>query len=274
MNKKPLVSVVVTTKNEEHNIGNCLMSIKRQTYPEIEIIVVDNNSTDKTRQIAFEYTSQVYNYGNERSEQRNFGISIAKGEYILYLDADMDLGMCVVEDCVSLARDDSTISGIYIPEEIEGMGFWIDVRNFERSFYTGTVIDCCRFFPLDIFRETDGFDTSLTGVEDWDLDKHIRSFGNTRIIKSSLYHNEGEFDINKYLGKKSYYIPSIKIYQDKWGKWDKDIRKQTGLWYRFFGVYFEDWKFLKLIRHPLLSVGMYYLRLRVGLLYFRKSKII
>ncbi|MBU4338204.1 glycosyltransferase [Patescibacteria group bacterium] len=47
----PLVSIVITTKNEERNIANCLESVLRQTYfcGKIEIIVVDNNSTDKTK---------------------------------------------------------------------------------------------------------------------------------------------------------------------------------------------------------------------------------
>ena len=49
----PLVSVVITTKNEEKNIENCLKSILNQTYPrdKIEIIVVDNNSSDRTKEI-------------------------------------------------------------------------------------------------------------------------------------------------------------------------------------------------------------------------------
>ena len=68
------VSVIVTTKNEEKNIENCLRSIKAQTYPQekIEIIVVDNNSTDKTKEIGKRYTERVYNFGPERSAQRKF----------------------------------------------------------------------------------------------------------------------------------------------------------------------------------------------------------
>jgi glycosyltransferase involved in cell wall biosynthesis len=48
---EPKVSVIITTKNEERHIANCLESIKTQTYPceKIEIIVVDNNSTDRTQ---------------------------------------------------------------------------------------------------------------------------------------------------------------------------------------------------------------------------------
>ena len=67
MNKSkfPLVSVIITTKNEEKNIKTCLVSIKNQTYQNIEIIVVDNNSIDSTKKLASEYTKYVYNKGPE-----------------------------------------------------------------------------------------------------------------------------------------------------------------------------------------------------------------
>ena len=60
-----LVSVVITTRNEEKNIENCLQSIKIQTYPQelIEIIVVDNNSTDKTKEITLKYTNLILTKG-------------------------------------------------------------------------------------------------------------------------------------------------------------------------------------------------------------------
>ena len=72
---QPLVSIVITTKNEEHNIENCLLSIKEQTYSNIEIILVDNNSNDKTIEIALNFTSKIFNKGLERSAQRNYGMN-------------------------------------------------------------------------------------------------------------------------------------------------------------------------------------------------------
>ncbi len=102
MEEYPVVSVVVTTKNEAKSIENCLRSIKKQTYPQkkIEIIIVDNNSTDKTKEIAKRFADKVYNKGPERSAQRNFGVERARGKYILYLDADMILSKDVISECV------------------------------------------------------------------------------------------------------------------------------------------------------------------------------
>ena len=73
MNDSLLVSIVINTKNEEENIGQCLQSCLDQNYSNVEIIVVDNNSTDRTKEIAKKYISQIFNKGPERSAQKNFG---------------------------------------------------------------------------------------------------------------------------------------------------------------------------------------------------------
>lgn len=95
-----LISIIITTKNEARNIENCIKSILGQSYKDLEIIVVDNNSTDRTKEIAKKYTDKVYDKGPERSAQRNFGVAQSGGEYFLYLDADMILSPDVVKECV------------------------------------------------------------------------------------------------------------------------------------------------------------------------------
>ena len=267
----PVVSVIVTTKNEERNIGACLESVVQQSMAPLEVIVVDNNSEDQTSEIAKQYGARVFQLGPERSAQRNYGVEKAHGVYILYLDADMRLSPKVIEECVNCCEADSGISGIYIPEIIVGEGFWIKVRRFERSFYDGTVIDAVRFIPKATFQKVKGFDLHFTGPEDWDFDKKIRGLGRTVVTDSFLEHDEGDFDLQLYLGKKSYYSKGLEIYKEKWGTDDPDIRKQLSPWYRFVGVFVEQGKFIKLMEHPILTLGMYYLRFRVGLLYLTRK---
>src|SRR3989344_2742061 len=91
MNNPNLISVIIPTKNSEKFLEACLKSIKNQTYKNIEIIVVDNNSTDKTNDIARKYTNLVFTKGRERSEQRKFGGDIAKGRILIHIDSDMIL---------------------------------------------------------------------------------------------------------------------------------------------------------------------------------------
>lgn len=273
-NLNPIVSVVITTKNEEKNIANCLQAILQQSYPsnEIEMIVVDNNSNDATKTIAQKYTDKVFDKGPERSAQRNLGARQAKGQYYLYLDADMALSPNVVEESVAMLEGKNDLVGLYIPEIIMGDGFWPKVRRFERGFYNATVIDCVRFVRLRDFLAVGGFDETMSGPEDWDFDKKLRGLGRVGLMKSPIYHNEASFNLKKYLKKKQYYTQSFDKYVKKWGKNDQDIKKQLGFFYRFFGVFWEKGKWRKLLKHPILTFGMYFLRGLVGVTFLVNKK--
>jgi len=272
MKKFPLVSVTITAKNEEKNIARCLQSIKKQTYPQkkIEVIVVDNNSIDQTQQLARKYTQKIFNQGPERSNQRNFGmLKKSQGQYLMFLDADMSLGPRLLEEAVDKLAT-TNLAALYIPEMVQGHSFWSQVRNFERSFYQATVIDCVRIIKKDVFKKTNGFDEKLIGPEDWDLDKKIRSFGSVGLLNQKgavIYHHEAEFNLLNYLKKKQYYSKSFKTYIKKWGKNDPDIKKQFAFSYRYFGVFIETGKWKKLIEHPALALAMFFLRILVGIIF-------
>lgn len=266
----PLVSVIITTRNEEKNIEACLSSVATQTFPRdsIEIIVVDNDSQDKTKEIASRFTGNIFTIGPERSAQRNFGGRQARGKYLLFLDADMILSEQVVEECAEKCEHGG-YAALYIPEKIIGTGFWIRVRNFERSFYDGTVIDCVRFVRTGTFVDIGGFDETLTGPEDWDFDRRIKRSGRVAVSSEPLFHNEGIFNVGRYYRKKSYYSSSFGRYIEKWGRDDETIQKQFGFYYRFIGVYCEQGKAVRLFRHPVLAAGMYFLRFMVGISYLK-----
>ena len=141
-----LVTIIVPTYNSENTLELCLRSIKNQSYKNIEIIVVDRFSEDKTVEIAGKYGARVYQLDCERTKAKNFGLRKARGDYVLFVDSDMELTKRVVEECVELAEGDGRIGGIIIPERSVGDGFWVKVRDFERSFYAGTEIESARFF--------------------------------------------------------------------------------------------------------------------------------
>ena len=287
---EPLVSIVVTTRNEERNIANCLRSIQSQTWKRIEAIVVDNGSTDRTKAIALEYTPHVFDKGPERSAQRNYGIiQNSSGEYAMFIDADMLLTPSTVEKCIE-AMQQSNVTGLHVQEIVLGRGFLAKVRRYERSFYSGTVVDGIRFFRRDLFVALGGFDEKLPpGPEDWDLDKRFKQRGSLVLIPETggdvnnelqafvsqrgirphpdyvgIYHNEDEQTLRRYLSKKGYYSNSMSAYTTKWGADDPDIRKQLGLSYRFFVVFVEHGKFRKILRYPHLFIAMLGLRLLVG----------
>lgn len=300
MTSGPLVSVVLRTKNEEKNIRICCESVKNQTYKNCELILVDNFSTDKTTEIAKEFTDNIHQYGPERTSQGNYGmLKIAKGKYVMYIDADMILSPNLLSACVTKLEQNSCIA-LHIKEIVLGHGYWSKVRRFERSFYNGTLIDGARFFLRESIVKVGGFDEinfKSPGVEDWDLDKKIKKIGKIQFLDdddtptlwadflstfisargvipspnvNAIYHNEADFRLRHYLRKKAYYTDSIQLYIDKWGAHDQEVKKQLGFFYRYFTVFVGNGKWKHLLFHPLLSIGMYGLRLCVGVVYLIK----
>ena len=96
-NKNVLVSVIVPAYNEEKTLGKCLLSIKNQTYKNIELIVVDDGSTDDTSKIAKKY-ADVFMVQKHLGPgvARNKAAKIAKGKILVFIDADMYLDMSYV----------------------------------------------------------------------------------------------------------------------------------------------------------------------------------
>ncbi len=91
---QPFFSVIVPTYNRAHHLRKALDSIKAQEYKDYEVIIVDDGSTDGTREIAEEYAQDnrrfkyCYKINEERSIARNYGIKHASGKYIGFLDSD------------------------------------------------------------------------------------------------------------------------------------------------------------------------------------------
>lgn len=250
----PLVSIIVTTKNEAQNIERCLESIHKQKYLTIETIVVDNNSTDKTKNIAKKYTEKVFNAGPERSAQRNFGAAKAKGDYLLFLDADMQLSVNVVSDLVNLIqKSQDRVGAVIIPEESYGIGFWAQVKKLERSFYVNNDdIEAARFYKKKVFDEMGGFDLTITGPEDWDLSQRVREKYDILRINSLIYHNEGKLSLLRSVSKKYYYSKKFSPYiQKKENK--KYLLRQMSIIDRYKIFFLHP---AKLFKNPLLGIGV------------------
>jgi len=95
MNKNPTVSVIIPTYNRAHLVGRAIQSVLNQTYKDFELIIVDDGSTDNTKEAVKEfqkkdkrirYIRHKENKGG--SATRNTGIRVANGEYIAFLDSD------------------------------------------------------------------------------------------------------------------------------------------------------------------------------------------
>ena len=99
--EQPLVSVSIPTFNSARTLALCLDSVTQQTYPEVEINIVDGNSGDETVEIAGHYGVDVVQYAGALLGARSEGAKLAEGKYILLLDSDQVLGIDAIQRCVN-----------------------------------------------------------------------------------------------------------------------------------------------------------------------------
>ena len=91
MLSKPLVSVVIPTYNYAHYLPEAIDSIVSQTYKNLEILVIDDGSTDNTKAVMEKYKQKVrylYKQNGGLSSARNYGLTKITGDYVLFVDAD------------------------------------------------------------------------------------------------------------------------------------------------------------------------------------------
>jgi glycosyltransferase involved in cell wall biosynthesis len=243
-----LVSVIVPTRNSARTLEACLRSVRSQQYKPIQLIVVDNGSTDETVQIAKRYADIFETCGPERSAQRNRGARLGDGEYLLFVDSDMRLVPPVVVECVQALRQ-TAAPGVVIPEVSIGEGFLARCRALERSCYTGDDgIEAARFFRKSEFEESGGFDENLVAMEDWDLTIRMAVGRHLPRTVSSILHDEGRLRLMTVLAKKRYYAISSLYY---WRKHGGRAAGQANLVFR--PAFIRNWR--RLLRHPLLTIG-------------------
>jgi glycosyltransferase involved in cell wall biosynthesis len=91
MNQEPLVSVIIAVYNEERHIGECIQSLLAQSYPAVEILVVDDGSTDRTPQVVRGFPAVRYLRREHEGKARavNYAADQASGEVLFFLDGDM-----------------------------------------------------------------------------------------------------------------------------------------------------------------------------------------
>lgn len=167
------VSVIIPSYKYAHYLKECVDSVKSQTYPVHEIIVVSDGSPDNTVEVCRELGVRCIEKENGGlSSARNAGIKEATGQYIMCLDADDKLVPGAIEEHVKLIKDDMTIAQCALMEFEER--HVINIPNphtgLERIMQSNTIF-CNALFPKKAWVEIGGFDESETlraGYEDWE----------------------------------------------------------------------------------------------------------
>jgi hypothetical protein len=176
-----LVSVVIACYKQAHFLGKAIESVLGQTYPAVEVVVVDDGSPDATRDVAASYAEVRYVKQQNKgpSAARNRGLAEARGAYLVFLDADdMLLPPAVAAglqalyshaDCAFVSGHyrwvgpDGEVRTVYEPDRVDGNHYEALLR-LNYIGHPGSVV-----YRRSVLEEVGGFDEKLRGCEDYDL---------------------------------------------------------------------------------------------------------
>lgn len=203
----PFVSIVVCVYNDEAYLIPCLESLKRQTYPDFEIIVVDDGSTDGCGNIAKGMEGIVYIYQDNQgpSVARNHGVTKAKGKFVAFTDSDCEVKEDWLEQLIRCFDDSvAAVGGRQVghPQDNEfakkvdrflrAIGFIGDyVKPHNKLKEVSHNASCNSGYRKSAILEVGGFREGLFPGEDVDLDKRLRDKGYKILFtpEAVVYHH-------------------------------------------------------------------------------------
>jgi glycosyltransferase involved in cell wall biosynthesis len=256
MSDDPLVSIIVPTYNSERTLERCLDSIRNQTYKNIEFVVVDNGSTDRTVEIAHHYGAKVHILtGEERSKQINYGAKMAQGKYVYRADSDFILDSTIVEEATRKCEDEDYDAVSIFCASDPTISFWAKVRKLEKDCYKDELMYVgARFLRKEVFEAIGGFRENLVAAEDYDLYNRLNKAG-YRIgkIKSQELHIGEPRKLMDIVRKQYYYGLTVRAFLK--------ANRAAGI-VQLNPIrlpLIRNWR--KFARHPLLTIGfvLYYI---------------
>ncbi|MEZ9034997.1 glycosyltransferase family 2 protein [Vibrio cyclitrophicus] len=192
------VSIIVITLNEEKRIGRLMEELSIQTHQEFEVIVVDSNSEDNTREVAQAYESALPNLTVHHMETRgvslgrNTGASLAQYNRILFLDADVSLPRNFLAKALyELDEKRLEVAGVYMSSKglplVHKFGYGVfNAGLFATQFFFPTAIGACIFSTKRVHDEIGGFDEEIVLCEDCDYVKRASKTWRFRFLNMTF----------------------------------------------------------------------------------------
>jgi len=176
------VSIVMTVRNVEKYIANCIMSILDQTFNDFEIVIIDDMSNDNTKNIIGKFDDRRIKYfKNIRwlgiSSSRNRGLNYATGEYVFFTDGDCTVSKNWIEEGLECLRDLNCV-GVegkinYVSNDYEpSFSDHVTENRYGGKFMTGNIA-----YKKSIIERVGGFDERYSYLEDRDLALRAMKFG-------------------------------------------------------------------------------------------------
>jgi glycosyltransferase involved in cell wall biosynthesis len=190
------ISIIIPAHNEEKVTGKCLKSLKSQKTKDIEIILVNDGSTDRTVEIAKKtrIPDKIINFdrGHSAAFARNAGAKIARGKYLIFLDADQIAEKNFVKKIKQFLQNEEVDATDYLvysykPKTIFQKA-WSAFRKYHPSVGFQHVI------KRKVFKKLHGFNEKIFYYEDDDLKERFLKAGYNfkGPVNAKVYHIEPE----------------------------------------------------------------------------------
>lgn len=251
-----LISIIVPIYNTEKYLNRCIDSIINQTYKNLEIVLVDDGSTDKSGVICDDYAKSdsrikvIHKENGGVSSARNVGIDNATGEYIMFVDADDELCLNAIEYIMELSKKNNADLICFQMKELEDIDD-VNVNIFHKKIYSDIYINssnisngffelysnsnlfspCNKLYKKSVVKNNNlKFDTKLSLLEDFEFNiRYMRVIESIYSVDEELYirhwmpqsiESKGRFSFNQ--------IPYIEYIQNAFLKYlkEKNIEMQ------------------------------------------------
>lgn len=186
------LSIIVPTRNERLSIKEVLKNLKIEAPSGTEVIVVDGKSSDETIKIAKKYASRVIqNKGKNIASARNIGAKTAKGDILIFIDADTKPTSKFFTAAIKAFKDEKVVcfGGLIMPSGLNAFE-WLFFRflNFiiEISMAIGkpAIAGSCVAYRKTAFFKVNGFDEEMAASEDQNLCMRVARIGKVKLDSS------------------------------------------------------------------------------------------
>jgi cellulose synthase/poly-beta-1,6-N-acetylglucosamine synthase-like glycosyltransferase len=218
MEQKPTVSIIVPVKNGEKTLKKCIDSILNLNYPNYELIIVNDGSTDNTQKILEEYKDKIKiinTQGVGPSKARNLAVKQAKGELVAFTDSDCIVDKEWLNELVKCFKIEENLAGVggeqLSPQDESNFGKIVNnfmhsigiieyVKDEKEVVFTQHNPTCNSIYKKEVFEKLGVFKEGLWPGEDVEFDYRVTKTGYKLLFnpKAIVYHYRPQ-NIKKFI---------------------------------------------------------------------------
>ena len=275
---KPKVTIIIATYNRERYFLETLLSIQNQTFLDWECLIIDDGSTDNTVEIIkpllaqenrFHYNLRSEFYAKGTSGCRNYGLDLAKGDYIIFFDDDDIVHPQNLETCVyELSKNNISfcryVRNVFFDEfdmtfdySKEYTSFYIDINDIEKMLKNELQFNSCSVMWKASCFESARFNERISFADEWELYSRILSSGIKGIsIDKCLFYGRkhynsitGEYYRNDSIRRTSYAEAILLVVQNL--KEKRLLNYSLKRYFIAFSIEFKEFELFKNILYTL-----------------------